>query len=150
VLASNATTILDYFRVLAWPVVAVGIAFMFREKVRELVARIREFSYPGGRATLGPPPRQDVSEEAEQYAEQLEDVANAAEEAIAGHFEEAQELREQLGRTEALLDLEQYWNRIYGSQVAVLRALDAAPRGLTRQALQPIRRWEASRSRTLL
>ena len=55
-LASNATTILDYFRVLAWPVVALGIAFMFREKVPELIERVRELWVPGGGARLDADP----------------------------------------------------------------------------------------------
>lgn len=164
VLASTAETILDYFRVLAWPVVALVIAFMFREKLRELVDRLREVSFFGGGAKLEPaPPRQtvSVSEEAEHYAEQVEAaaeaehyaeelgaVADAAEEAIAGQLAQAEELARQVGRLEAQLDLEQHWNRIFGSQVAALRALDAAPQGLTRQALEPI--YEEGRRRGLV
>jgi hypothetical protein len=139
-LGTTATTILDYLRVLVWPVVALLIAFMFRVKLRELIDRLREFGLFGVHGKLDPPgQRQDppAAEEAGIYAEGL-DLVEYYEEQLVEHETEVEQLRQQLAVAEVRLGLEEIWNRIYGSQVTSLQQLRGAPNGLTREALQRI------------
>jgi hypothetical protein len=51
---TSAQTTLDYFRVLVWPVVALVIAVMFREKIRAAIPRVRKFWIFGSGAELDP------------------------------------------------------------------------------------------------
>jgi hypothetical protein len=76
--------------------------------------------------------------------EQL-DLVEVYEGVVAERAQEAEQLQQELARAELQLELERIWNRIFGSQVAALRVLDAAPQGLTRQALEPI--YEDARAR---
>ncbi len=138
-LATTATTILDCFRVLAWPVVALLIAFMFREKIRSAIPRVRKFWIFGSGAELDPaqPQEAPAEEEAETYAEGL-DLVEYYEQALTEQQTEAEQLQQQLAVAELRVELEMLWNRIYGSQINALRQLRDAPNGLTREALKPI------------
>jgi hypothetical protein len=43
-----AKLVLDYFRVLVWPITTIGLALLFRVEIRNLLARLRKALLPGG------------------------------------------------------------------------------------------------------
>lgn len=43
-----AELVLEYLKVLAWPVVVVSVVYLFRQRLHDLLSRIRSFEGPGG------------------------------------------------------------------------------------------------------
>lgn len=160
ILASTATTVLDYIDVLIWPFVVVFAIVLFRDEIAELIRKLRKASALG--VEVGFDQQQSTAEAAEDiedYAEGLADrrelvAVDAGEGGDAGAAAVAAEsdlddLRGEVETKTILLDFERTWNVIYGSQLAVLRALSAAPAGLPRSAIEPVFE-DAKKNRGLL
>jgi hypothetical protein len=137
-LTSTATTILDYVRVLVWPAVVVsGATYAFwrwGKHIGPLIDRIKTVKAPGIEVGFEPQPQDDedaAEARAEESVEGMAELVDAYEQALADQAEEAQEQQLALGRqlavTQIQLDYERTYRVIYGSQIAALRALRAAP-----------------------
>jgi len=116
--------VLSYLRVLAWPAVAVLGIFLLRRPIIALLRGLylKEIGLPGG-----PKLRFDTRQQEASDPEQLLEVAPGEAGAVA---DRGQELRvaHTVGRHLALL------TQSFQIQLDFLRALGAAPQGLTRDA----------------
>jgi hypothetical protein len=154
VIASRATAILDYLGALAWPIIVAGalVSAFWRpgSKLGNLIGRIGENVAPESQVDTASAQASSVTdEEAEALIDQRAPelvstvIANLqAEHAVkleqAQHEAQAviQRLLRRLAITEIRADFESIYGRIYGSQVAALRTLRAAPNGAARASVE--------------
>jgi hypothetical protein len=150
IVASDAAVVLDYMRVLVWPVlVLAALAYAARrygDHIGRLIDRIRHVRALGTELGFSDAPQQELAA-AEEAAEELADarvgpIAAMYEQELEAQALEAQAERTQLLRLVAVKDIQLDYERIhriiYGSQIAALRALRSGQGGtLSRADLEP-------------
>jgi hypothetical protein len=148
--ASLASTVLDYLRVLAWPAVVaafLGLFFLrYRDNIGRLIDRVVSVKVPG--ATLDLQPTQTQHEVDDAVAETLIDEQFELVEGVRAEYvrrlaeEQVQQteltnyLLTELATKELQVDFERIYRIIWGSQIAALRSLRAAPAGLPRTPIE--------------
>jgi len=149
--ASASSLVLDYVRALVWPVLVAAILAYFlgryRDNVGGLIDRINSLKGPLGTAVGFDPaqPQQQLDASAaetliDEQEELIESVRHEYEERLAEEQVQQAELTSyllnELAAKELQVDFERIYRVIYGTQVAALRALRAAPAGLPRAAVE--------------
>jgi hypothetical protein len=140
--ASTARLVLDYLRVFVWPaLVLFVVAYAVRRyggNIGGLIDRIRFLKAPWLEAGFHGPQQQLAGDEeaAVERVEESKELVQAYQEEDEAHEAQVMEarlereyLRRRLAVTEIQLDFERIYRVIYGSQIAALRSLRAAPEG---------------------
>jgi hypothetical protein len=146
-IASSSASVLDYIQTFIWPVVVSGFLayFLYRyeDQIGRLIERIRSVRALGTEIALDVGPQvvgsEAAAEESLADAEIIDVLIDDYEQRLQERHLQAEEERKELLRHIALTDLQLSYERtyrvIYGSQIAALRALRAAPNGVTRSGL---------------
>ncbi len=122
--------ILDYLRVIVWPIVTlIGLA-LFKDNVAEFIDRIEEGEMPGGVKVKAP--HQELSlqsdkgivqSSSEPSSDQLDIIVKEKEVAINSLKNSQEFLVDRLARAEIDLDFERIYNLIFSSQIELLSKL---------------------------
>ncbi|MFZ2390371.1 MAG: hypothetical protein WAW15_00945 [Minisyncoccales bacterium] len=118
--------ILDYIKVLIWPIVVLTIALTFREKIADLIERLEELEVPGFvKGKTHPFTQQEdvgiIPKEKEN--EDFKKLVSEKEEAIKALKGSNQDLIEKLTRSEVEIDFERIYNVIFANQIELLNQI---------------------------
>lgn len=129
-----AKNILEYFRVLAWPVVVLLIAFTFRVNIAQLIERVDEWEIPfvgKGKAHGALAQQQEVIKTdvvvAQNEGEDFKAIVTAKESEITALRDNSQQLVDKLTRAQIELDFERIYNVIFASQIDLLLKINNFP-----------------------
>ncbi|KKU44551.1 MAG: hypothetical protein UX60_C0001G0004 [Berkelbacteria bacterium GW2011_GWA2_46_7] len=121
----SAKTILEYIKVLIWPLVVLSSAVMFRGDISDLIRRIVKGSIFGNEINLLPPAQNDSSEVnlASVPAEEktaLVGFINTQQQELENSRTTVEQLKNQLAERELFLDFERIYQLIFASQIRLL------------------------------
>ena len=136
----EAELLRDYIDVLIWPMAILGIValvvFRFREQIAEVILRIQAVRGPGGSEILAPLEEQKgvegeaTSTETEVEPSIPEDIQERLETGDA-ETKAAALLRQELANTQHALYHERVYRVLWGTQIALLQALNERLDGLS-------------------
>ncbi len=122
--------ILEYIRVLAWPIVVLLISFTFRNNIAGLIERVEEWEIPGlGKGKAHAVLLQQEVTKTNTIVENNEDkdfiaIVDEKEVEIQALQESKQQLVDKLTRAEIELDFERIYNFIFGNQIELLNQIN--------------------------
>jgi len=123
---------LDYFEVLVWPVLVLGLIatalVLFRRQIGNLIDRMRTLTVGPGSAQFGtaPQPEPGPSGATGGAPENTADLVREAAEGLEAQYQaDIAELSERLAATDFYLYCERVFRTIYGSQIMLLQYLQA-------------------------
>lgn len=129
-----AKNILEYMRVLAWPVVVLLIAFTFRVNIAQLIERMEEWEIPfigKGKAHGALAQQQETIKTdvvvAQNEGEDFKAIVANKETEITALRDNSQQLVEKLTRAQIELDFERIYNIIFASQIDLLFKINNFP-----------------------
>lgn len=150
--------ILEYLKVLIWPVTILVIVFLLRKNLRGLLDRVRKISYKDASAELSAQVRSQekalktTKAEAKMSGQQKKSLAAKA--GTIGSIKPPKkpaetkkviaQANEEIALRDTLLDFERIYNVIFGSQIQILLDLNSSKDGL------PIQNVEALFNKTML
>ena len=126
-----AMTVLEYLRVLAWPVVVLVAALILKDDIRNLLTRLGEFKYKDVAISFPSqtPPNKEISEDLKKtktFAEEKKEV-EAKERIITPTPEQLQQqiaaLLTQIAALQTAFRFERIYASIFGSQIVILENL---------------------------
>lgn len=126
-----ANTVLEYIKVLIWPIVVLTVCFSFHAEISHFIRRIIAGKFAGAEVTLAPSQEKanesSLNEKLEQTQpagkDDIEKVIEEKENAIVATTQQKDELQKQLVEKEIELDFERIYNIIYRSQIDLLRSM---------------------------
>lgn len=129
-----AKNILEYIKVLVWPIAILLIAFTFRINIARLIERMDEWEIPflgkgrahGALAQQHEPIKTDIVV-ANNEGDDFKAIVNAKEKVITALKDGHQELVDKLTRAQIELDFERIYNIIFASQIDLLLKINNFP-----------------------
>lgn len=122
--------------IVSWPVAVTLIALLFKKEIADLIGRLTNAEFPGGKIQAAQPgasgPQDDnVSTPSPQSKELIEDIRRDYEERFKNYEENHKTtinlLFDEISKKELELEFERIYNVIFGSQIRLLGLL--LPRG---------------------
>lgn len=130
-----AKNILEYIRVLSWPVVVIFIALTFRANIAQLIERMEEWEIPfvgKGKAHGGLLQQQEAVKTnvilAQNEGEDFKAIVATKESEISALKDNTNQLVDKLTRAQIELDFERIYNIIFASQIDLLLKINNFPR----------------------
>ncbi|MFA6097638.1 MAG: hypothetical protein WC788_08520 [Candidatus Paceibacterota bacterium] len=120
--------ILEYLKVLIWPLVILLIVYLFKSNIADLIGRIEEWEAPfiGKGKTHGVNPQQEIAKTfPRDEGKDFKMVIDAKEKEISALKDNEQELVDKLTRAQIELDFERIYNLIFASQIDLLLKVNA-------------------------
>lgn len=121
--------ILEYIKVLIWPIVVLFSAALFKGDISDLIRRIVRGNILGNEFNLQPPTQNNSSEvnlatvPAEEKTALVEFI-NTQQQEIENTRTTIEQLKKQLAERELFLDFERIYQRIFASQIKLLEDLN--------------------------
>lgn len=129
--------ILEYLKVLIWPIIIGGVIIYYRKNIQAFIDRIWKLKFPGGELEAEKQKnlqsvdegggRENAEETLSQQTELIEEVKNQYETQYSTLQQNAQQaiqdLLNQLSVKDIQLNFERTYNVIFGSQIALLELL---------------------------
>lgn len=120
--------VLDYIRVIIWPVTVVTIAFCFKIEISNLINRIISGELPGFKFNATPKQEKKDESNLESKLQQvpddeknkLEELIKEKEDVLTSVNQDNDQLKKELIKKEIELDFERIYNIIFASQIDLL------------------------------
>jgi len=126
-----AKVILDYLKVVIWPIVVIIIAFCFKIEISNLINRIISGELPGFK--FNATSKQEKKEESDlksklknvpiEEKNKLEELIQEKEKALTSASQSIDQLKNELVQKEIELDFERIYNIIFASQIDLLNKM---------------------------